>query len=360
MKKIDKNSSVNCIQQLKESIRELIRKNYNDPNYTIPSEKILCDFHQISRGTVRVAIERLVDEGLLVKRPGKGTFINRENENGNALERNAGLIAFVTAVGYDSYLTSELTKGMEKTLESSGYFLVLKSLSAGTDESMLKIIQKRCEGFIIYASQQKEIQKHLKALKKANYPFVMVDRHFPGLDLDYVEPDNIQGGQLAIRHLAERGCKSFLHFSIKKKNSGVIDRVKGFLSEAKALKIRSANVEYIDSAGKLEDQYAFIKKSLAEKIKKSPLGILAGVSSFSHLIFRVANELNLRIPEDIKIIGFHNVPSFVDLQISTLSASLEKVGEKAAEILLDKVEKRRRLPVQEKLPYELQERKSTQ
>lgn len=59
--------------QLKEKIEEKIfTGQYNDK---IPSERELMDEYYVSRSTVRQSIEQLVREGILVRRPGKGTFI---------------------------------------------------------------------------------------------------------------------------------------------------------------------------------------------------------------------------------------------------------------------------------------------
>ncbi|MFD2629642.1 GntR family transcriptional regulator [Oceanobacillus kapialis] len=62
---------------LHNQLREAIKKKIFDGKYTkkIPSERELMDEYYVSRSTVRQSINQLVNEGILEKRPGKGTFV---------------------------------------------------------------------------------------------------------------------------------------------------------------------------------------------------------------------------------------------------------------------------------------------
>jgi len=62
--------------------KELVKKIDNDElvdNVMIPSERELCDTYNVSRITVRRAIDELVNEGYLYKIQGKGTFVKGDN-----------------------------------------------------------------------------------------------------------------------------------------------------------------------------------------------------------------------------------------------------------------------------------------
>ena len=62
--------------QIRENIREKISSNEYPPNSMIPSEAELCEYYGVSRVTVRRAILDLVQEGLLNRGKGKGTFVS--------------------------------------------------------------------------------------------------------------------------------------------------------------------------------------------------------------------------------------------------------------------------------------------
>jgi GntR family transcriptional regulator len=63
--------------QLKEIIRERIRSSEWSPGSLIPSERELCERYGISRMTARQSITELVNEGLLYREQGKGTYVGR-------------------------------------------------------------------------------------------------------------------------------------------------------------------------------------------------------------------------------------------------------------------------------------------
>jgi GntR family transcriptional regulator len=63
--------------QLKEIIRERIRSGEWEPGSLIPSERELCERYGISRMTARQSVGELVNEGLLYREQGKGTYVGR-------------------------------------------------------------------------------------------------------------------------------------------------------------------------------------------------------------------------------------------------------------------------------------------
>jgi len=69
----DPNSQVPLYIQLKEVMMEEL--NQLSPLSPIPSERELCEKYEVSRPTVRRALEELQQEGQLVRLPGKGTFV---------------------------------------------------------------------------------------------------------------------------------------------------------------------------------------------------------------------------------------------------------------------------------------------
>ncbi|MDZ5254913.1 GntR family transcriptional regulator [Clostridium sp. LIBA-8841] len=72
---IDKNSPIPVYYQLKEMIKEKITKGTWKVGQCIASERELTEAYGVSRMTVRQALGELVQEGLLVREKGKGTFV---------------------------------------------------------------------------------------------------------------------------------------------------------------------------------------------------------------------------------------------------------------------------------------------
>ncbi|ATW25889.1 GntR family transcriptional regulator [Candidatus Formimonas warabiya] len=72
---IDRNAPEPLYYQLKQIILNQISQGIVKPGDLIPAERELIEIHQVSRMTVRLAIQELVQEGYLVRQQGKGTFV---------------------------------------------------------------------------------------------------------------------------------------------------------------------------------------------------------------------------------------------------------------------------------------------
>lgn len=79
MDKLNAETNVSLYTQLANQIRSDIYERKFTAGEKIPSEFELSDMYQVSRSTVRKAISVLVDENLLVKAHGKGTFVATES-----------------------------------------------------------------------------------------------------------------------------------------------------------------------------------------------------------------------------------------------------------------------------------------
>jgi GntR family transcriptional regulator len=78
MKMIDKNSPIPVYYQLKNDILKKISEGLWKPGECISSERELCEAYGVSRMTIRQAIGELVQEGILLRIKGKGTFVCEE------------------------------------------------------------------------------------------------------------------------------------------------------------------------------------------------------------------------------------------------------------------------------------------
>ena len=62
-------------KEIAEDIRKGILNGKYNPNEQLPLEKEMCEYYDVSRITIKKAVDELVDEGLVIKRRGAGTFV---------------------------------------------------------------------------------------------------------------------------------------------------------------------------------------------------------------------------------------------------------------------------------------------
>lgn len=84
MTSIDRDSPVPIYYQLKALIQEQIESGLWRPGDRIPTEQELCRLYSISRSPVRQALNQLAHEGVLVRRPGSGTFVSDRVSKGHS------------------------------------------------------------------------------------------------------------------------------------------------------------------------------------------------------------------------------------------------------------------------------------
>lgn len=86
MKKIDKHSRIPLYYQLMDIIVEMIEEGNLQEDDRLPSERELCETYDVSRSTVRQAIQELEKEGYIYRLHGKGTFVSPEKFKQDLLE----------------------------------------------------------------------------------------------------------------------------------------------------------------------------------------------------------------------------------------------------------------------------------
>ena len=79
---LDESSAQPLYQQLQRALRGAIENGIIGPDDALPPERDLAEMLGVSRITVRKAIDELVDDGLLIRKQGSGTFVsNRVEKN---------------------------------------------------------------------------------------------------------------------------------------------------------------------------------------------------------------------------------------------------------------------------------------
>lgn len=82
LRPLDEEHDLPLYQQLQRRLRDAIENRILGPDDALPPERDLAEELSVSRITVRKAIDGLVEDGLLVRRQGSGTFVsNRVEKN---------------------------------------------------------------------------------------------------------------------------------------------------------------------------------------------------------------------------------------------------------------------------------------
>ncbi|MDD2237300.1 MAG: LacI family DNA-binding transcriptional regulator, partial [Kiritimatiellae bacterium] len=119
-------------------------------------------------------------------------------------------LGFLSGMEISSFLSNAFYTGVFAGIESEAralnYALMFDSVAESLDLArgyMPKMLaEHRVDGLLVVGAMD---EVFFKAIKASGHPFVVVDYHLPGFDMDTVTIDNRRGGWLATEHLIERG-----------------------------------------------------------------------------------------------------------------------------------------------------------
>ena len=224
----------------------------------------------------------------------------------------------------------ELARAVEDTAYKYGYTVIL----CNSDENPKKeqhyfkaLTQEYVAGVIITST-------HSGNGQEATIPIVALDRA-PIMDIPSVTTNNILGTEMAGRYMLECGAKELLFLKGPKQLISSEQRLKGFL---KAVEGKNIKVHIIESP------YDF---KVAEHItfqflqKHSTIDGIFGSSDVSAIgALKACEKLNRSVPNDIQIIGFDGIQlgNYTTPSLTTVAQNIYKLGETAAELLIQQIE----------------------
>jgi len=236
---------------------------------------------------------------------------------------------------------SQLAYYIQDQIEKSGYTVMIMNTNEN-DEHMGKIIDvlknHQVDGYIIVPTEHGE--GYIRSLIEARYPVVLLDRFYPELPTVSVMVDSYQASFLATKLLIEKGCKKIGFMVYKSTQSNMTERKYGYLNalEQSGLDL-SDYVEYVD----FQNLEADIHDAVYSLLSKDVDGILLATNTISLIAIRVLLENCIRIQNKIKIVSFDKSEAFEFMAdpIPYIRQPIEEMGRKAADLLLEQMEKKK-------------------
>ncbi len=291
------------------------------------------------------AVSRTFTPGASVSARTREKVLNAAQELGyrpNALARamisgRSGLIAMLVAY-LDNQFYPIVLERLSRALQDKNYHVLLFMTDPGRrDDVVQKILEFQVEGIVMASAT---LSSGLaRECARTGIPVVMLNRYVPSSPASSVTSDNIEGGRLVARFLLDGGHERIAYVAGAEDSSTNRDREAGFykgLAEAG-----------VTAWGRAVGGYTF--EGAAEAARELFSGKERPDAVFvanDHMAFSVMDvlrkELGLRIPEDVSVIGYDDVPeaSWKAYDLTSVSQSSETMIENTVAILLEQIEKR--------------------
>lgn len=199
---------------------------------------------------------------------------------------------------------AEVMSGLESYASRLGFSVILSVVEG--QELVDVLAGQQAEGWLILGGGNLTDAQVL-AVRHAGIPFVLLDNYVAGHDLPCVMPDNLRGGEEAMRHLLGLGHRRIAILSGPEKYKPLGDRLQGGLVAARAAGLDEEElwVQPALSSGMPLKGYREMQAVLASGTL--PTGVFAVSDKTAYGAIQAIEEAGLRVPGDISVIGFDDL-----------------------------------------------------
>jgi LacI family transcriptional regulator len=231
-----------------------------------------------------------------------------------------------------------LFRGVEDAAAPRGFNVLLCNTDGLPERqrSHLESLQaRRVDGVIVASSFLKD--PSVQELRRQKGPYVLVNRFSDDGEDPFVGSDDLLGGQLATEHLIELGHTRIGHLAGKPIVSTGVLRRRGYLA-ALAHADLPADPGLIVESGYTEEGGVDAARRLLS-IDDPPTAVFAVTDMVALGVARVARQMGLRIPQDLAIVGYNDIPlaSRVSPGLTTMRVPIQEFGSVAVRLLLEQL-----------------------
>lgn len=315
----------------------------------LPTEAELETLYGLSRITIKKAMTMLTDEGLVERFPGRGTFVRFADAkvSQERLPAKQPCIGFVMS-GFSASFGQGLLQGIADEANRQDCALVVGlRYSSIEDENKLvqRLIDQGADGVIAMAMHSdNEINAGIVNNAMKGYPLVLVDRFLEGISLPYIGSDHADAAFQATQYLFSLGHKCIGLISSAPTTSAITERERGYMKAYAMTKYRlSQDYLFFDIKSSMPGCHVpeVIRRDvecMKRYYQENPnvTAVLCIDFDTMKVCEAAANELGLRIPEDLSLVCFDAPDDGLTYHEYTHIRQAElEIGERAVRMLLD-------------------------
>jgi len=229
---------------------------------------------------------------------------------------------------------------IQEEMRKAGYAVIIMNTDEDSQqmEEMIDLMQcRQVDGFIIVPAESGE--QSIRQLVDYRVPLVLIDRYYPDIQTNNVLIDNFDASYQATQYLIRQGCKNIALLIYDTKQPHMEGRMKGYMEamqEAGLYKdslIKKVSYKHITEDIHKELQTVSEKKELID-------GILFGTNTIAVEGLKQLFKLNIKVPEDIRIVCFDksDIFEFLPFPVPYIQQPIQTIARMASRLLLEQIE----------------------
>ena len=239
----------------------------------------------------------------------------------------------------DNEFMSQLAHYAEMSARTHGYNIML--CNSGPDlkqeKTVVKLLLGRKVDGILIVPQSPKTYENIQAYTD-QVPTVFLSENLRDQPQSYVSVDNSRGTYLGTKHLYELGHREILYFGRRDSTTHQL-RAEGYFQACREFGLMPRFCDSSYSRSSIEHGYQLAKELFEKPVDYT--AVFASTDSNALGLMKAADEKGIRIPEDLSLIGFDDIPSAAlpRIDLTTIQQPKKAMAVQAVEMLLDKIEK---------------------
>lgn len=267
--------------------------------------------------------------------------------------KNSGTICYIVYRKYGAILKmqntpffEQLSNGIEQHCKEKGYRLVTANIVAGNDvdKQLERAIPSDCVGIVLLGTEM--LKEDFFPFSYISLPIVAIDTYINSTKMDCVLMNSMEGAYQATRFLIKKKQvqpgylkSSYLMYNFAKRSDGFYKALRDSgLSTSKSV------VHHLSPS--MEGAYADMKKLLTDGCEVAKC-YFADNDLIAAGAMKAFKEFGYRIPEDVGIVGFDNIPmcTYLEPNLTTINIPIRYMAEMAITRLDEVINSRHYRPV---------------
>lgn len=252
----------------------------------------------------------------------------------NLREQKSKTIAVIVPELANNYF-SQAIHGIERVARENGYHILIYV----TDDDFNKetnfirhLHNGRADGIIMSVSGEANDHNYLNQFGANRLPLVFFDRIYEDIETPRVITNDYNSSFLATEHLIEQGCKRIAYLVVNKSLSIGKTRMQGYIDALTKHKVNFDEQLIVDCSNSYEENSLIIKDALTQL---KPDGVFTSVERLAFATYYACYDLNISIPNDLKVISFSSleIAPLLNPSLTTITQPAIEIGTEAAKML---------------------------